>query len=211
MEIQGQPGLRERKRIETRDRIENAAVRLVLEHGIDGTTVDSISDLADISPRTFFNYFESKEDAVLGFRDIDLSDEFIAAHLDQNQGSSAVSSVVGLIFAVLGPSIASAATHSFRHELSRKYPELLARQVTKFMQITDQLAVAASVILAHQERFDDQSDDERLASAEILLSLCTGGTRLAMKEWMSTGIDTTPQQLEKRANSLITDVTGRIQ
>ena len=59
-------GLRERKRLATRRAIQLAILRLVAERGLDGVTVDEVSRVADISPRTFFNYFGSKEEAVLG-------------------------------------------------------------------------------------------------------------------------------------------------
>jgi len=58
------PGLRERKRVETRRRIAEAAVRLVSEHGIAATTVDEIAEAAGIGRATFFRYFESKELAI---------------------------------------------------------------------------------------------------------------------------------------------------
>ena len=60
------PGLRERKRLATRRAIQLAAVEIVRERGLDGTTVDEIARVADISPRTFFNYFSSKEEAIVG-------------------------------------------------------------------------------------------------------------------------------------------------
>ena len=56
-----EPGLRERKRRATRRAIQLAVIDLVAERGLDGTTVDEISRRADISPRTFFNYFTSKD------------------------------------------------------------------------------------------------------------------------------------------------------
>src|ERR1044071_5646675 len=59
-------GLLERKRLATRKAIQVAALELVAEHGLSGVTVDEISRVADISPRTFFNYFPSKEEAVVG-------------------------------------------------------------------------------------------------------------------------------------------------
>jgi AcrR family transcriptional regulator len=59
-------GLRDRKKIETRRAIAGAALRLTLEHGPDGVTIEQISEAADVSPRTFFNYFSSKEEAILG-------------------------------------------------------------------------------------------------------------------------------------------------
>lgn len=58
-------GLRERKKAATRIALSNAAVRLTREHGIDAVTVDAIAEAADVSTRTFHNYFSSKEEAVL--------------------------------------------------------------------------------------------------------------------------------------------------
>ncbi|MGK2867988.1 MAG: TetR/AcrR family transcriptional regulator [Mycobacterium sp.] len=62
----GEIGLRERKRLATRRAIFRAALKVVRERGLDGATVDEISRIADVSPRTFFNYFASKEEAILG-------------------------------------------------------------------------------------------------------------------------------------------------
>ncbi|TAJ46822.1 MAG: TetR family transcriptional regulator [Herbiconiux sp.] len=59
-------GLRERKKRETSRAIEVAAVELAAELGLGEVTVESISQRADVTSRTFFNYYASKEDAVLG-------------------------------------------------------------------------------------------------------------------------------------------------
>ena len=73
-------GLRERKRERTRRRLEEAAIGLALRDGLDKVTIDAISARADVSPRTFFNYFDSKEDAILGVLPADINDEILAAH-----------------------------------------------------------------------------------------------------------------------------------
>ncbi|OSZ56897.1 TetR family transcriptional regulator [Streptomyces pharetrae CZA14] len=57
-----QGGLRERKKRATRAALVEAAVRLAAEHGAENITVEAISETAGVSPRTFFNYFDSRDD-----------------------------------------------------------------------------------------------------------------------------------------------------
>lgn len=59
------PGLRERKRRRTQAELVAAALDLIGRHGFAATTVDAIADAAEVSPRTFFRFFGSKEEVVL--------------------------------------------------------------------------------------------------------------------------------------------------
>ena len=64
-------GLRDRKKIKTRDTIRREAMRLIEENGYANTTVEQIAEAAEVSPSTFFRYFPSKE-MVLMANDLDL-------------------------------------------------------------------------------------------------------------------------------------------
>ncbi len=58
-------GLRERKRRETHRRIQEAARALFVARGYEGTTLEDIADAADLSRRTLFHYFRSKDDILM--------------------------------------------------------------------------------------------------------------------------------------------------
>ncbi|PJM91286.1 TetR family transcriptional regulator [Streptomyces sp. CB01373] len=70
-------GLRERKKLKTRQAIRTATYALIEEQGYDATTIEQIADRAEVSPSTVFRYFPTKEDIVL----TDEYDEIMLAEL----------------------------------------------------------------------------------------------------------------------------------
>jgi AcrR family transcriptional regulator len=63
--VNDQPGLRERKKQRTRETISNTAISLFLETGFDQVPVAEVAEAAEVSKRTLFAYFPTKEDLVM--------------------------------------------------------------------------------------------------------------------------------------------------
>ncbi|MEJ2887833.1 TetR/AcrR family transcriptional regulator [Actinomycetospora aeridis] len=119
------PGLRERKKAATRAALRQAAVRLGREHGPDGVTVEAICAEVDVSPRTFFNHFTSKDDAFFGAGPegtTDVTDAVVARPADEDPLAAAA--------AVLADVLDTATGSGVWHQqllLLREHPELLGR------------------------------------------------------------------------------------
>lgn len=90
------PGLRERKKERTRETIARVALQLFAERGYEHTTLAEIADAADVSRRTIFAYFESKEDIL--FSDVPALLEQLRQTLEQRpSGSTTVDALRGLL------------------------------------------------------------------------------------------------------------------
>ncbi|WP_370933922.1 TetR/AcrR family transcriptional regulator [Amycolatopsis sp. cg13] len=72
-------GLRERKKEATRVALREAALRLALEHGPANVRVDDIAEAAGVSPRTYNNYFSSREEAIVAAVTADRESRIAAA------------------------------------------------------------------------------------------------------------------------------------
>src|SRR6266568_8234502 len=87
-----QPGLRERKKLRTRETIARAAHELFAERGYHATTLPDIAEAAEVSTRTIFAYFPAKEDIL--FSDFPLMKEALAQALAERlEGEEALETV----------------------------------------------------------------------------------------------------------------------
>jgi AcrR family transcriptional regulator len=67
------PDRRQRRSADTRERLFRAALKLFADKGFTETTVEDITNAADVGKGTFFNYFPSKEHILIAFSDMQLS------------------------------------------------------------------------------------------------------------------------------------------
>jgi AcrR family transcriptional regulator len=208
-------GLRDRKRQETRARIERSAAELVLAHGLAGVTVDAISEAAEISPRTFFNYFESKEDAIVGLHGFDETTETIAAHLarESQQQNDLVTSTVRLLFEVWGTTLPDSELREIRMEILRRNPELLERHMAQMGRMMQQLSAAVRTMADGPEEHTP-TDSRPLPSppswSEPVLALCGAAVRVTVKDWIAGGSTESPDVLESRTIALVREAIERL-
>jgi AcrR family transcriptional regulator len=86
-------GLRERKKRATREALSRAALRLALEHGLDNVRVEAIAAAAGVSPRTFNNYFSSREQAICALR-VERAERIAEALRDRPVGEPLAEAIV---------------------------------------------------------------------------------------------------------------------
>ncbi|MEV0848871.1 TetR family transcriptional regulator [Streptomyces sp. NPDC049954] len=118
---------RARKLAAKRRAVKGVAVRLALERGLEGLTVEAISEAADISPRTFHNYFATKEDALT----MELSwspEELLALFGARPAGEPVLESLHATFLHVASELHGQREEAAAFQELYRRHPELIAER-----------------------------------------------------------------------------------
>ncbi|MEV4246668.1 helix-turn-helix domain-containing protein [Streptosporangium canum] len=147
-------GLRERKKQRTRQALIEAAVRLFEDRGYDQVTVAEIADAAEVSPRTFFLHFQTKEDVLLANTDVrvDLALEAIAErHAGERLSGVLVRAMDQMIFNAWDRDLSSGLA-ALRARLAASEPALQARLLQRYLTAQAELAQAL------QRAFPDSLD-----------------------------------------------------
>lgn len=170
------PGLRDRKKLAVRQHLSAAAVRLVAERGLRYVTVEEIAQEAEVSVRTFFNYFTSKEEAIVG-RDWDRSSELRIELLARPVGEPPFEALKQVL-------IERARSLGDRQDewllsmrVVHQEPSLLPSLVASF------LAQERTIAEAVAERIG--ADPNRDLYPAVLASVALGAFRVAMTQWRS--------------------------
>lgn len=180
MQSSAEGGLRERKRAQTSEAIHVAAAELVLERGLDATTIDAISERADVSTRTFFNYFASKEDAVLGIDEIAVSAEL---ERQRDYAGDPLAATFELVYDLFTASGGGHAKTALKRDVMQKNPQLMTRQMVRVAELEGRLSAILAGWLAQDARFAAESDTERLEEAQVILGICLSTVRVSMRRW----------------------------
>jgi AcrR family transcriptional regulator len=185
------PGLRERKRQQTRERLTRAAMALFLERGFEATTLDDIAAAADISRRSFFHYFASKEDVVFAWHE-EITAALIAAVAARPNDESMLAAAENAISAMVrqiepNEAIAMAC-------LKRDNPALQARDQVKYEKLERALADALAKRAGHKT--------EKL-QARLVAMIATGAMRIGGELWADEGARERPEVLVKRTFAAI--------
>jgi AcrR family transcriptional regulator len=133
-------GLRERKKTETRRAIADAALALATERGPNDLTVDDIAAAAGVSPRTVFNYFASKEEAILGV-DPDRR-RALLERLEARPTGEPPLEALRMAFQESTGDGAGAVAWRARARLARDHPQLNAAYLASFASLEDELTAA---------------------------------------------------------------------
>lgn len=174
-------GLRERKKLRTRSALQDAAMRLFTEQGYDETTVAQIAAAADISTRTFFSYFASKEDVL--FADSDARVDQAVAVVEQHEPDE---SPVDVLVRALGGATGSTEADADRifgtardgNQLLVTVPSLHARLLQR--SAARQRRLAEAIRLAYPDQLDD-------FTAAVLVGALVGAVMAAWTVGMDRG------------------------
>ena len=169
-------GLRERRREATAARLTGVCRRLTAERGLAGFTIEEACAESDVSRRTFFNYFPSKDDAVIGLDEADALDDFERRFHDL--GGRGWSAVVDDLLALALEHVRSAglgaAEHAHLVAAIEREPRLLAR----FIGIGRERELAITRLVAEREGVDADDPRARAAVQIVVIALRTAGEGL---------------------------------
>lgn len=158
-------GLRERKKIRTRQELADAALALFTERGFEATTVEEIVAAVDVSPRTFFRYFASKEDALL-VDDEALRDQLLEALAGRPAGEPVLTAVHRAVMSLTSQYEAKRERLFRIYRLCAQSPSLADRQVELQLAWVEGLAQQVGGRLGR----DPASDLEARLVARVALS-----------------------------------------
>ena len=184
-------GKRQERKLATLNALRQAALDLALAYGLDRITVHDIAVRAQVSRRTFFNYFATKEDAVVG-ENPEMASVVHRAITERPDSETPLVAVRSALVELAGTIVTTQMRHRIRgrHRLLTAHPELLGRHLARYAAFENLLREAIS---------DRDSDDP-----DLLATVVTSTLRLSVQRWATDdGVDLV-QQLDQSLGTIHT-------
>jgi AcrR family transcriptional regulator len=171
-------GLRERKKAETHQALAKAALGLADRLGPERVTVEAIADAAGVSPRTFFNYFSSKEDAIVGIAPAQ-SSALLADLLSCPDDEPPLDALRAVVLAAAERLQAGGDDWVIRHRLIQKHHSLAVTRAAWFAEVERRMADE----IARRTGLDPGLD----VYPALVVSATIGALRVAIDVWQERG------------------------
>lgn len=167
-------GLRERKKAETHQALAKAALHLADELGPERVTVEAIADAAGVSPRTFFNYFSSKEDAIVGIAPAQ-SSALLADLLARPDDEPPLDALRAVVLAAAERLQAGGDDWVIRHHLIQRHHSLAVSRAAWFAEVERRMAEE----IGRRTGLDPGVD----VYPALVVSATIGALRVAIDAW----------------------------
>jgi AcrR family transcriptional regulator len=182
------PGLRERKKLATKQALAFAAMQLAVERGLENVRVEDITDAVNVSRRTFTNYFSSKEEAIASLN-ADRAARAAEALRERPAGEPLADSLAEVFAAQY-----QAATGVDRERIAAirmmvSSPALRGEYLKTLVQAEGPLAK----VIAERTGADPQGD----LYPHVLAAAVTAAVRAATGHWMAAGAGSLPDLIRQ--------------
>ncbi|WP_234433828.1 TetR family transcriptional regulator [Streptomyces rimosus] len=173
-------GLRERKKQRTRDALIRSALELFTAHGYEETTIDEIAEAVDVSQRTFFRYFASKEEVVFAVHE--MVEARFAEELERRpEGEAPLEALHNAVMSSwddIGGAIQSVIPlelHMRTYQMIESTPALVSAHWRRYAILEEQIAR----LIARREGVDVMTDPR----PRVVVAAFSGVMRVAGKVW----------------------------
>lgn len=164
--------LRAKKARQTRHALHDAAITRVLDEGLECATVANIAADVGVSTRTFFNYYATKEDAIVGLDESNIDAKLVDDYVHSDSGAENLAEDTArfvrevLLMGSMDPSLPAR-----RRKLFGRYPELVSKRFDRAEALEELVAehVLARLRFLGQEF---STEDSAWRSARMLTQLC---------------------------------------
>jgi AcrR family transcriptional regulator len=193
-------GLRERKKQRTRETISRVALELFVERGYHATTLADIAEAADVSTRTIFAYYPSKED-ILFSEFPALLDAIAQALRERPAGKDALGTVRDFILSI--PHGEKSEDDAQRHAIIEGDPTLRSHMRARLAQLQDLVAAGVAD--------DIGADADDLRPSVVAASLIAAFEVLSERDTAKTHKQQTPEEIAAAIDPVIAFLRGGLE